>query len=137
MKTEYREVLTNHEKAIVDLITRVRHFIDQQGVKEKPAYAIRLVLEELLTNILKYAYPDGRRGEIEVALSVERDFVIIDVKDGGIPFDPRSYPAPDLDAPLEMRQPGGLGLHLLRSMAESLDYERAAGLNATRVKVKL
>lgn len=54
----------------------------------------------------------------------------------GSPFDPREAPAPDLNSALDERDIGGLGLHLLRTLAEGLDYERRDGANLTRFWIR-
>jgi serine/threonine-protein kinase RsbW len=64
-----------------------------------------------------------------VRLALDAGRLSIEVEDDGIPFDPRAVPAPDLDAPVEARRPGGLGIPLCRALMERIDYERSGGLN--------
>ena len=60
--------------------------------------------------------------------------VIATVEDDGVPFDPRDAPLPDLDASLDERQAGGLGMHLVRSTMDGIDYRREGGRNVLTVR---
>lgn len=94
---------------------------------------VNLVLEELALNIITHGYDDSRH-EIELSLTSEPDAVTIEVQDEGRPFDPlNDAPQPDVDAPLEDRAVGGLGLHLVRTMMDELHYERDQGRNRLTV----
>ena len=116
----------------------VAGFVDARGVAAEEAHRILILLEELLTNLVKYGYPDGRepgRAEIELALKGDRlEIVFID---DGCAFDPFAGPPPDLDQPLEGRPLGGLGLHLLRSMCDETRYERRNDRNVIRLARKI
>jgi anti-sigma regulatory factor (Ser/Thr protein kinase) len=91
---------------------------------------LRLIIEELLTNLVKYGYPHPTsRGGASIALAVERDRLRLDMVDDGVAFDPLAVATPDLDLPVEQRAVGGLGLHLVRSLAAEARYERADGRN--------
>lgn len=93
-------------------------------------FKIELVLEELLTNVIHYAYPDGSFGDVEVACSVEGDRRLrLMIRDWGIPFDPRRHECRGLEEDLAHREVGGLGIHLVRELACDLDYAREEGSN--------
>jgi anti-sigma regulatory factor (Ser/Thr protein kinase) len=92
-------------------------------------FRVNLVLEELAANINHHAHDDAGH-EIEIVLNSERDRLTIEVIDDGRPFDPlEDAPKPDLTASLEERPVGGLGLHLVRSLVDDLQYRRADGKN--------
>ena len=94
---------------------------------------IELVLEELLTNIVSYAYPD-REGSIELGCYPEPGNVFrLRITDWGIPFDPLAQEPPDLTTGLAERQIGGLGIHLARRMSDGLSYSREDGTNILEV----
>jgi serine/threonine-protein kinase RsbW len=90
---------------------------------------LHLLVEELLTNLGKYGYDLGGAGQAELALCRDRERVMLAVIDDGRAFDPLAAPPPDLDQPVEDRPIGGLGLHLIRSLAEDARYERIDGRN--------
>jgi sigma-B regulation protein RsbU (phosphoserine phosphatase) len=84
--------------------------------------AIDLMVEELFTNMVKYSPASAADVRIDVAAiagGVEVTITDYDVE----PFDVTRAPAVDIDLPIEQRKPGGLGLHLIRKLADSLDYE--------------
>ena len=88
-----------------------------------------IALDEVLTNAISYAFPDGRRHDIEVRVEYHDGILAASVSDDGDPFNPLAQPLPDIHAPLADRKIGGLGLHLLRSMMDSVEYRRASGRN--------
>lgn len=84
-------------------------------------YLIRLAIEEIATNIVKYSYP-GRPGIIQVTCSYEDDALRLAICDRGDPFPPSAWPEPDMGEDPATRTVGGLGLYLVRAMADSLSY---------------
>jgi anti-sigma regulatory factor (Ser/Thr protein kinase) len=117
-----------------DLATRAEPFLLGAGAPLEIARAARLALEEIGTNLVKYAWADPRGREIRVALRAEAARVVLVVEDDGRPFDPRGAPGPALDLPVEKRRIGGLGLHLVRAMASGLDYRSENGWNRLTVR---
>ncbi len=92
-------------------------------------FRANLALEEVVLNIIEHGF-DGGLHEIECRLRSEPHVLTIEVSDDGRPFDPlREAPAPDLDAPLEERPVGGLGVHLVRSMTDEMSYRRERDRN--------
>lgn len=94
-----------------------------------------LVVEELFTNLLKYNSEGTQAIEVTVGRDAERpEGMIIRLVDRGVhAFDPRQAPPADTESPLEERRPGGLGLHLVLHMVDSLDYHHQAGHSTTTV----
>ena len=107
----------------------VERFAADAALPETERAHLHLIVEELLTNLLKYGYDFGRMGEAELSFRRDGDRMILTVIDDGRAFDPLAAPPPDLDQPVEDRPIGGLGLHLIRSLAEEARYERIAGRN--------
>jgi anti-sigma regulatory factor (Ser/Thr protein kinase) len=103
------------------------------GVPLEALLKVELVLEEILTNIFLYAYPQ-QEGHVEVECSSEsgRGFCLR-ATDWGIPFDPLAQEDPDLSTDLAERPVGGLGIFLARQMADELSYNREDGRNVLRV----
>ena len=93
-----------------------------------------ILLEELLTNLVKYGYPDrAEPGRAEIVLALDGSRLEIEFIDDGCAFDPLAGPLPNLDEPLEARPIGGLGLHLLRSLTDVVRYERRNNKNVIRL----
>jgi serine/threonine-protein kinase RsbW len=90
---------------------------------------VTLVLDELLTNIISYGMEPGEKRPIVLAVERKGDVLHIELSDGGKPFDPTKTPPPDLDASLEDRKIGGLGIHFARTMMDSFEYRRDGDRN--------
>lgn len=89
---------------------------DEQG------YLLRLVVEEIATNIVKYGYANLKPGVIQLACSCQNGALRVAIRDHGHPFDPRDLPEPELSDDIESRAIGGLGLFLIREFADHLSY---------------
>ncbi len=96
-----------------------------------------VVFEELLNNIVTYAYSDDDEHAIEVRMGLAGKRLTVTITDDGVPFNPLSAEAPDLDAPLEEREIGGLGIHLVRSLIDDVTYQRRIGKNVMTLMQQL
>ena len=97
-------------------------------------YIANLVIEELVTNCIKYGYEDAGEHVVEVRLQLSAAELAVTVTDDGQPFNPLELSAPDLQVPVEDRPLGGLGIHLLRQMSDRMEYVRADGKNRVTVR---
>ena len=112
-------------------------FTREHGVSEQYASAIHLVLEETVANVILYGYRDAREHTIDVTLSIHGPDVILTVADDAMAFNPLLAPPPELDKPLEERPIGGLGIHLVRSMMDDVQYARRDGRNILTMRKRL
>lgn len=95
---------------------------------------LEMALEELLVNVVNYAYPDAD-GEIEVATETRGDAVDIAISDNGIAYDPTTETAaPDLEAGIEERAIGGLGVFLAQQVFASMEYQRDGHKNVLNLR---
>lgn len=78
-----------------------------------------LAVDEAVTNVIVHGYA-GRDGAIDIDIERRGESVVVRVRDAAPPFDPTQAPAPDLDAPLEERAPGGLGIYLMRRSVDEV-----------------
>ena len=102
-------------------------------VSAKRLYAVRLAIDELLSNVIKYGYDNKDTHRIALTLETGVPFALT-IDDDGKPFNPlEDAPPPVLDGPVEERPIGGLGLHILKQMGMKLDYRREASHNLLRV----
>jgi anti-sigma regulatory factor (Ser/Thr protein kinase) len=95
------------------------------------SYLLRLVIEEIATNIVKYGYEQDAPGVIQLQYAHEHGMLRVVIRDRGRPFDPRAHPDPDMGADPATRQIGGLGLFLVRESVDELQYshDHASGWN--------
>jgi anti-sigma regulatory factor (Ser/Thr protein kinase) len=94
---------------------------------------LRVVAEEVLTNVAKYAFDEDVPSAVELRVSLADGAAVLEFRDRGRPFDPLAEPAPDLELPPEDRPPGGLGLALVRALVDEAHYERDGGANLLRL----
>jgi serine/threonine-protein kinase RsbW len=112
-------------------------FAEDRGLETAIRLRLALIVEELFTNLAKYGYPTGTpQGSATLGLEIEDRRVTIDVTDDGCPFDPLAAPPPDLTSAPGERPIGGLGLHLVRSIAETSRYERLANHNHLTLTIR-
>ena len=111
----------------------VERLVERCGGTVATQHRFGVAFEELLSNIIKYAHPDGAHRIIDCAI-VKRDGAISAViADDGLPFNPLSLPPPDTGLPLNARESGGLGVHIVRRMFAEVHYERRASHNVTTI----
>lgn len=123
-------------ESLARLLAHVEHYAAVAGFSPERVEEIKLAVEEALINICRYAYPD-EFGEVEV-ICLERntgDF-IIEIIDAGNEFNILALPAPDLTADIEHRQVGGLGVLLIRSIADMVSYRREEGRNILQLLIQ-
>jgi len=107
----------------------MEEFCETHGVPEELRFRVRLALDEVLVNIVRYAYGDEENHEIHVLATWIDERMVIEVLDDGQPFDPLKSAAPDVRESLEEREIGGLGIHLVRNMMDELSYRREIDSN--------
>ena len=112
----------------------VEQFCNKNGLPRAVRFKVRLVLEELVLNLIDHA-TGSATDRIEVRIELKGSRVVLVLEDDGDPFDPRSAPAFDKAKPLEERGPRGMGIHLVRSMTDGIAYERIDSRNRLRVEI--
>jgi anti-sigma regulatory factor (Ser/Thr protein kinase) len=124
-----------HGEAMRELEGFVNTFAAEQGLAAEDRARMLIVLEELLTNLSRYGYPNQPKpeGVAEVTLELEGEMLTIEFVDDGQAFNPLDRVVSDLSEPLESRQVGGLGLHMIRELADEAHYSRRNGRNVVRL----
>jgi anti-sigma regulatory factor (Ser/Thr protein kinase) len=114
----------------VELARRtIRSFLQNPPRTEHDHHCIELIVEEWLTNLVRYGCAEGRTHLASLTLTNLGLTVRIRLEDDCAAFDPLALPPPPVDADLDQRQFGGLGVHLIRSMVEEFSYERRRDKN--------
>ena len=98
----------------------------EHGIDDENAKTLNLALEEWVANVINYAYPKGMRGHVEVTADVSDDVLTFVIKDHGAAFDPTQHEEVDIDAELDERAIGGLGIHLIRTIMDTVEYQRTS-----------
>ncbi|MGD9125397.1 MAG: ATP-binding protein [Desulfarculaceae bacterium] len=109
----------------------------EAGFTGKALLQLELATEEIATNIIKYAYPQGSGGlELSCGTAGGGLFEMI-FTDQGIPFNPLDRPEPDVGAGLDQRNPGGLGIFLTKRFMDQVNYRREGGRNILALSKRL
>ena len=123
--------------ATIESLGLVQDFVGEQakrlGLGGELAGKLELVVEELVVNIGSYAYSGGEGDmEVDCVLGPDATRFCLVLRDWGAAFDPLDRDAPDLEAGLDEREPGGLGIFLVREMADECTYRRSGDMNEFR-----
>jgi len=97
-------------------------------------FEVNVALEELLTNVISYAYEDNNEHDIILRLSFTDGEVTAELEDDGRPFNPLEAAEPDVNTPLEDRPVGGLGIYLARKFMTDMSYKRQEEKNLLILK---
>ena len=118
--------LTNRLLELDCVADAVDAFGEAHALAPKLRFQIRLVLDELLTNIIAYGYPATEEGGHDITVDMQQEGTVLrfSIADDACPFDPLAAKAPDLDSAIEDRRVGGLGIHLVRTIMDRVAYER-------------
>jgi len=107
----------------------IQSFAEAAHLSPAARNAFDLALVEWVTNVISYACDDGREHWIAVRFLAAPGQARVEVEDDGREFNPLALPLVDTNAPLEQRAIGGLGVHMVRQLMDSVEYRRAEGRN--------
>ena len=123
---------------ILSEVTRVQEELGRIWEERKLPVEIEtivsLALEEVLSNVLRHGRAEGRSLEIRVTLEAHSDAFEFEVSDSAPPYDPLSRSDPDVNLPLEQRRAGGLGVFLVKRLADEVTYAWRDGRNCLRFR---
>jgi len=129
MDAKVQLLLANSVSELGPALDRIESVLTETGADDQIVFRIRLALDELLTNSITHGFPQGGEHEIRIDLMLDPDHVAVDIIDDGLPFDPFQPRQVDIDAPIEERAIGGLGLHFVRELIPELSYRRVGDHN--------
>jgi anti-anti-sigma factor len=132
---ELKISIQNDLSELPRLNSAIAQFLQDHEVAYRPTYAVNLAIDELVVNVIRYAYVDPETHTIDIELAILADQIVLRIVDDGRPFDPRRGPALDLHA--EDRESGGLGLLLVLDVVDALQYRRLDDKNWVEVRVHL
>ncbi len=120
-------------KAEVDSLEKLWEFISavcaEYGLTEETVNDIHLAVDEACSNIIAHGYDGMPAGEMRLSLQFDADQVQVEITDQGRGFEPAEIPEPDVDAPIEVREPGGFGWFLIQQVMDEVVYYRTDNRN--------
>ncbi len=129
--------LSNNVKEVAQLSSFVKDVMARLGIGKPLAPKLRLALEEAVVNVMEYAYPAGKRGDVTVRITYDGEQLRLIITDAGIPFNPTETAAADTTLSAEERPVGGLGILLMRELMDFVNYERVNGQNILTLTKKI
>jgi anti-sigma regulatory factor (Ser/Thr protein kinase) len=109
--------------------------IEEAKLDRKVVYQIKLACEEVIVNVINYAYPNSQ-GNIVLSYEIDENNkeIIIIVSDFGIPYNPLLNEDPDINLPMEEREIGGLGVYMVRNIMDRVEYAWEDGQNVLTMR---
>ncbi|MGH8026988.1 MAG: ATP-binding protein [Pseudoxanthomonas sp.] len=135
-----RLIVPGEHARVEDLNTSLEAVLKRHGIDAGVRGDVRLIVEELASNAIAYGGVDGidiGQHELSVDIAIAGDLLTLEFRDEGAPFDPLSIAPPDLEADIMDRPIGGLGLYLIRQIAEETHYRRVDDANLLRVSLRI
>ena len=128
--TSERHLLIHNDiQQIPQLADFVETIAEEKHLDHSLTLSLNLALEEAVTNVIMYAYPEGTDGLVDIEAIIREHSLSFVISDSGQPFDPTAQPDADVSQSIENRQVGGLGIYLVRSIMDNVSYERNGGKN--------
>jgi anti-sigma regulatory factor (Ser/Thr protein kinase) len=120
-----------------DLFDECCRFAEQHGLSDAVRHDMYVAVEELVSNVIRHGGRPGIRPRVTVAAVITNGDLRVTVADNAPAFNPLDVPAPDLTTPIEEREVGGLGIHFVKSLMDSVQYRRQNGRNHVRLTKKV
>lgn len=115
----------------------IEGFCTAYELDQESKFALNVALDELVTNVISYAYPDGQPRFLDINLSMSGDQLTVEIEDDGVAFDPLAQEVPDTESELEERAIGGLGIEIVKNLMDEVTYERHEDRNILTMRRKV
>jgi anti-sigma regulatory factor (Ser/Thr protein kinase) len=112
-------------------------FAQKAGLSDKDLFALQIIVEELVTNVIDYGGVPAGEHAVRVELSAQDVELVVHLVDRGKEYNPLLREDPDVTLPAEQRPIGGLGVHFCKKLTEAQEYERRDGCNVLTLRKKL
>ena len=125
----------------IDTIPQLNEFIDsvaeEMGLDMSLTMSLNLAIEEAVVNVMDYAYPEGEKGDVDIEVQADDEWLTFIISDKGVAFNPTTKEDADTTLSAEERPIGGLGIFLVRQLMDTIQYERTDGKNVLTLRKKL
>ena len=137
MQYQRHITLPNDVQATPELGMFVDEVCENVGFDMSTTLKLNLAIEEAVVNVMNYAYPAGTKGDVDIDAEADDEQLKFIISDSGTPFDPTTKGEVDTTLSAEERGIGGLGIHLIRQIMDTINYERVDGKNVLTLHKKL
>jgi anti-sigma regulatory factor (Ser/Thr protein kinase) len=125
--------ITNTVNELELLCAEINDLAQNGNFSEQLIFCLNVCMEEMLTNIIKYAYDDEDKHEIEVRLEIANEIITLTIIDDGHEFNPLKAEIPNVDSDIKHREVGGIGIFLTCKMANKVIYTRKDDKNVLKI----
>ena len=129
-------VLPNDIATIPQLNEFIDTIAEEVGLDMSLTMSLNLALEEAVVNVMDYAYPEDQRGDVDIEVTADQQWLTFVISDTGIAFDPTAKEDVDTTLSAEERPIGGLGIFLVRQLMDVIDYKREGNKNVLTLRKK-
>jgi anti-sigma regulatory factor (Ser/Thr protein kinase) len=112
---------------------RIEYYLHDQQISDSIINKILLCVDELITNIIAHAYTDKDEHAVLLECRINEQAIELELRDDGVPFDPTTQTRPDTKLSLENRDIGGLGIHLVATLMDKVEYQREGDFNVLKI----
>ena len=134
MQYQSHITLPNDVQATTELGMFVDEVCENVGFDMSTTFKLNLAIEEAVVNVMSYAYPAGTKGDVDIDAEADDEQLKFVISDSGTPFDPTQKGEVDTTLSAEERGIGGLGIHLIRQIMDTINYERVDGKNVLTLR---
>ncbi len=127
-QSEYKLRIPSQTDNLELIRTFVGKVADKVGFSKDDVGKIELAIDEACTNVIKHAYDSQKNKPLDVAIKIDYQKFTIIVTDHGKGFDPKSIRTPDMKEYLAELRVGGLGIYLMRTLMDEIDYDIKPGV---------
>ena len=128
-EAERHLLIHNDIQQIPQLAEFVETIAEEKKLDHSLSLSLNLALEEAVTNVIMYAYPEGTDGLVDIEAIIREESLSFVITDSGRHFDPTAKPEADITLSAEDRPIGGLGIYLVKNIMDTVTYERKDGKN--------
>jgi serine/threonine-protein kinase RsbW len=126
----YVDLAIGNDLAELAIVTSALDRLGEEvAIPSRALMHVHVALDEVLSNIIKYAWPEGGSHELQVRIGAQHGEIEVVITDDGKPFDPRDQPAPAPPSPGREPRTGGVGIHMVKQLVDRIDYARIDGRN--------
>lgn len=129
--------IAKNQPGLDSLTAQVEQVLEERQLPPKVVFAVQLVIDELVSNIIKYGTAAKNDSGIAVRLVFDDEAIAVEIEHEGERFNPFERAEPVLDQPVEEREIGGLGIHLTRKMMDECEFSYRDGRNVLVLRKKL
>lgn len=123
-------IIANELSELNNIVNAIDNLAHEWKLSAKLTGQLNLVVEEVVSNIMKYAYTDSKEHQITIDFCNEGTCIELKIVDDGAFFNFLEFEdKPDINAPVEEREIGGLGIHIVTTLMDIVDYKRIDNKN--------